>query len=37
MVIALPAILIWIFGVPIVIAIILYKNKPQIDKIANAA
>jgi hypothetical protein len=30
MVIALPAILIWIFGVPIVIAIILYKNKPQI-------
>jgi hypothetical protein len=37
MVIALPAILVWIFGVPVVIGIILYKNKPQIYQIANAA
>ena len=36
MVIALPAILVWIFGVPVVIGIILYKNKPQIYQIANA-
>ena len=37
MVIALPAILIWIVGVPVVLAIILYKNKPQIYQLANAA
>jgi len=36
MVIALPAIVIWVFGVPIVIAIILWKNKKNIFKIANA-
>jgi hypothetical protein len=36
MVIALPAIFIWVFGVPIVIGIILLKNKKNIFKIANA-
>ena len=37
MVIALPAIIIWIFGVPIGIGIILYKNKTQINQLASAA
>ena len=36
LVIALPSIIVWIFGVPIALSIVLYKNRERIRQMENS-